>query len=82
MLQTPASVTLGYQPRQIAGVINVRVRQYHCPQFLERNRQRSPIFQAQFLESLKQTIVDQHLAGRTGEHVLGSGDAARGSKEL
>ena len=48
------------EPRQVAAVIEVRVRQHDGVDVGRANRQRLPVALAQLLESLEQAAVDEH----------------------
>ena len=54
-------IAIGDEPRQVAGVIEVRVREHGGGQVGRIDRQRLPIAKPQLLEALKQSAVDQDL---------------------
>ena len=76
-----AVIPVGDEPRQVAGVIEVRVRQNGRREVGRIDRQRLPIAQPQLLETLKQPAIDQDLVAAGLEQILGAGHRARGPQE-
>ena len=69
------------EPRQPAGMIDVRVGQHDSMNRLGRYWQRRPIALAQLLETLEQTTVEQDSLSVDVEQVLGAGDGTGGSEK-
>lgn len=61
---------------QVAGVVQVRVRQYHRVECLRRDRQWLPVQLAQVLQALEQAAVDQDVLSIVAQQMLGAGDGA------
>ena len=76
-----AGETLGHEPRQIAAVIEVRVREDNGIDPRRIDGKRPPVAIAQLLEPLEQAAVDQDAAIAEVEQMLGTGDGASGSEE-
>ena len=71
-----AAKAILHQSRQVAGVIQVRVRQHHRVDGFCIDRQRPPVLLAQRLQALEQAAVHQQPRSAGGQQVLGSGDGA------
>ena len=69
------------QPRQIAAVIEMRVREDHRVDALGIDRQRRPVAEPQLLQALKETAVDEHAVAAEVEQMFGAGDGAGGAEE-
>ena len=72
-----AVIPVGHEPRQVAGVIEMRVRQNGRREIRGIERQRLPVAQPQFLETLEQAAIDQDFLAAGLEQVLGAGHRAR-----
>jgi hypothetical protein len=65
------------QQRQVAAVIDVRMRQHDGRQLGRVDRQPRPVAQPQLLESLEQAAVDQECSGGgRGDQILGTRDCS------
>ena len=69
------------EPRQPAGVIDVRVRQDDGVDRLGRDRQRRPVALPQLLQALEQSAVEQDALAIDLEQMLGAGHRAGGSEK-
>ena len=72
-----AAEALRHEPRQVAAVIEVRVRQDDGVDVLRGDRQVLPVALAQLLQPLEQPGVDEHLRVAGVEQVLRAGDRLR-----
>ena len=75
-----AAEALRHEPRQVAAVIEVRVREHDRVDRVGADRQRLPVALAQLLQSLKQPAVDEHAMAVGVEQMLRTGDGARGAE--
>ena len=69
------------QPRQVADVIEVRVRQDDRIDGVGRHGKRLPVPQPELLQSLEESAVDEHAAAAMFEQVFRAGDRARGAEK-
>ena len=69
------------QPRQVAAVIEMRVRQHHRVDRRGRIGSARPVAQPQLLQPLKQPAIDQDPTAAQIEQMLGAGDRAGGSEK-
>ena len=76
-----AAEPAGDQPRQVAGVVHVRVGQDHGVDGGRVDGQRVPVAPPQLLEPLEQPAVDEHAPVAGLDQVLGAGDGAGGTEE-
>jgi hypothetical protein len=76
-----AAEALARQGRQVAAVVDVRMREHHRIDLACGERERLPVAQAQLLQALEQAAVHQHPVALVLEEVFGSGDGAGGAKE-
>ena len=76
-----AAKTAGDQPRQVAAVIEVRVRQHHGVDALGIDRKRRPVPDAQLFQSLKQAAVDEHAVTAEIQQMLRPGDGPCGAEK-
>ena len=75
------AISLCDEARQITDVIEVRVSQHDRGDRLWRNGKRLPVAKTQFLESLKQSAVNEHSASAVLQQVLGAGYRPRGAEK-
>ncbi len=75
--EDPAAKTLPDQPRQVAGVIEVGMRQHDGRDLRRAQGQRLPVALAEILQSLKQPTVDEQPAAADLEQVFRAGDRPR-----
>ena len=73
--------TVGDEPWQQAGVIDVRVREKHGVERCGMHWKRAPVPPPQRLESLEQAAVDQHSFPIGLEKVFGTGHRSRGAEK-
>ena len=72
---------LGDEPRQVAAVIEVRVRQDDGVDPRRIDRKRPPVAISQLLETLEETAVDQNATVAEVEQMLRAGDGTGGSEK-
>ena len=65
------------QPRQVADVIEMRVRQHHRIDGARRHGKRLPVAQPELLQSLEESAVDEHAPAAMFEQVFRARDRAR-----
>jgi hypothetical protein len=73
--------TIAHDGRQIAGMVDVGMRQQHRVEFGWIERRLGPVAQAQLLEALVETAVDQHLAAACAQQIARAGDGAGGTEK-
>ena len=71
------SVAVLVQPREIACVVDVGVREYDRVEAGELDRRRRPVSLAQSFHALEQSAVDEHSGGLSLNEVLRTGNRAR-----
>ena len=69
------------QQRQVAAVVQVRVREQHGVDVARRHRQRTAVAQAQLLVALKQAAVHQHVDALVAYQKFGAGDRVRAAQK-
>ena len=74
-------VTVCPQTRQISDVIEVRVGQDDGVDLTRRNREFGPVAEAQLLQPLKQTAVDEDALPAVLEQIFRPGDRAGGTEK-
>ena len=77
-----ASKSLRDQSRQVAAMIQVRVREHDCVDVGSAHRKRLPVALAQLLQALKESRVDEHFRGAGIEKVLRARDGTCGAEKL
>ena len=70
-----------HEPRQVADVIDVRVREHDAIDGRSIEGKRLPVAQPQLFEPLEQPAVDEHAAAAGFEQVLRAGDGFGGAVE-
>ncbi len=77
-----AVVALAHQQRQVAAVVEVRVRERHgVDAAFFQARQRGPVAQPQLLVALEQAAIDQQALARMPHQKLGAGDSTGPAQE-
>ena len=76
-----AAKALADQPRQVAAVIEMRVREDDGVDRAGRDRERGPVAQPQLLEALEQAAVDENAMVAEIEQMLRAGDGAGGAEK-
>lgn len=72
-----ATIAHSREYRQVAAVIQMRVRQDHSVQRADIDRQGAPVVQTQILRTLKQSAVDQDSQPCAFQQILRTGDGFR-----
>ena len=73
--------SLLYKQRQIARMVDMRVRQNDGANSVRRHWKPSPVFQAQCLETLKQAAIDQNARVAAFDKKFRAGNCASAAKE-
>ncbi len=76
-----AAETVLDQQRQIAGMVDMRVRQHNGIDGRRVYRQFRPVLQTQLLQTLKQSAINQHMLVVAGDQVLGAGNGTGRAEE-
>src|SRR3989338_3487887 len=77
-----AAKSLLHELGKITGVIDVRVSEDDGAQILGAKRQRGPVAEPVFLESLEEAAVEQELIFPDGEEKLRAGDRGGGAEKV
>ena len=76
-----AAKSAGDQPRQVAAMVEVRVREHDGVDALRVDRKRRPVPQAQLFQSLKQPAIDEHAVIAEVQQMLRPGDGPCGAEK-